>query len=394
METFESITTSSDPKPRSDEQSLDFDGLTVESLSQKLDNVGLGSNEGQNINGNDRGGVLHPLRPHAEDCPHYVRTGTCKFGLNCRFNHPVTVRRANQKWGKEKEKEKAKEGVLEKPENIECKYYLTAEGCKYGKSCRYNHSKAEAEIAPPELNFLGLPIRLGEKECPFYMRNGSCGYGPRCRFHHPNPTGDGGHDPNSSPRNDECSGQFSLPAIHYNGESIPLNASGASHPAQASWSTHVLSDKAVPYYQENHSAYMSTMHFLPQEALPTPEWNGYQAPYFPDESTWHILSLPAAKETYISSQVEEYPERPGVPECDFFKRTGTCKYKSACRYHHPKNQAPKADCVLNDKGLPLRPGRKICRYYEQLGICKFGPACLFDHPVNQNSTFLVRPPIR
>lgn len=108
------------------------------------------------------------------------------------------------------------------------------------------------------------------------MRNGSCGYGPRCRFHHPNPTGVGGHDPNSSPRNDECSGQFSVPAVHYNGESIPLNASGASHPAQASWSTHVLSDKAVPYYQENHSAYMPTMHFLPQEALPTSEWNGYQ----------------------------------------------------------------------------------------------------------------------
>lgn len=96
METFESITTSPDPKPRSDEQSLDSDGLKVESLSQKLDNVGLGSNEGGNINGSDRGGVLHPLRPYAEDCPHYVRTGTCKFGLNCRFNHPVTVRRANQ----------------------------------------------------------------------------------------------------------------------------------------------------------------------------------------------------------------------------------------------------------------------------------------------------------
>lgn len=119
-------------------------------------------------------------------------------------------------------------------------------------------------------------FQQGEKECTFYIRKGSCGYGPSCRFHHPNPTGVGGHDPNSSPPNDECSGQFSVTAAHDNGEFIPLNASGASHPAQASWPTHVLCDKAVPYYQENHSAYTPMMHFLPQEALPTPEWNGYQ----------------------------------------------------------------------------------------------------------------------
>ncbi|KAH7852477.1 hypothetical protein Vadar_025223 [Vaccinium darrowii] len=393
METFISnTTTGSDLKPRSDERFLDSDGLiTEESLSQKLEKAGLGSNDDENINGDDGGGSLHPLRPYAEDCPFYIRTGTCKFGLNCRFNHPVS--RANQKWGKEKEKEKAKVEVLEKPENIECKYYLTAEGCKYGKSCRYRHSKAESEIAPPELNFLGLPIRSGEKECPFYMRNGSCGYGTRCKFHHPDPTTVGGYDPNSSTRNDESIDQIITPA-HYNGESIPLNVtSEASQPAQATWSTHVLSDKAAPFHLENYSPYMPTMLFLPQEALPTPEWNEYQAPYFPDQMTRQLFS-PAAKETYVSSQVEEYPERPGVPECDYFMRTGTCKYKSACRYHHPRNQAPKADCVLNDMGLPLRPGRKICRHYEQLGICKFGHACLFDHPVNESSTFPVRSPLR
>lgn len=206
-------------------------------------------------------------------------------------------------------------------------------------------------------------------------------------FHHPDPTTVGGYDPNSSTPNYESIGQISTPAVHYNGESIPLNViSEASQPAQATWSTHILSDKAAPFHLENHSPYMPTMLFLPQEALPTPEWNGYQAPYFPDQRTRQPFS-PAAKETYVSSQVEEYPERPGVPECDYFTRTGTCKYKSACRYHHPRNQAPKADCVLNDMGLPLRPGRKICRHYEQLGICKFGHACLFDHPINESSTF-------
>ncbi|XP_028071974.1 zinc finger CCCH domain-containing protein 67-like [Camellia sinensis] len=140
------------------QSTLDSDCFTDESLSQKFENIGLRSNEDESSN------ESHPLRPYAEDCPFFLRTRTCKFGLNCKFNHPV--RRTNQKAGKEKEKDtgKAKEGFSEKPEQTECKNYLTPGGCKYGKSCRYNHSKDESEIAPPELNFLGLPIRLGEKE--------------------------------------------------------------------------------------------------------------------------------------------------------------------------------------------------------------------------------------
>lgn len=55
-------------------------------------------------------------------------------------------------------------------------------------------------------------------------------------------------------------------------------------------------------------------------------------------------------------QVEEYPERPGEPECTYFLKTGDCKYRSNCKYHHPKTRIPKAPpCVLSDKGLPLRP---------------------------------------
>ncbi|KAL6994412.1 hypothetical protein U1Q18_012516 [Sarracenia purpurea var. burkii] len=370
---------------------LDSNGFTDETLSQKFEKFGLGSNddENENVHGNhdDLGGELLPIRPYAEDCAYYLRTGTCKFGLNCRFSHPV--RRTNQKADIEKEidKSKTKEWLLGKSEQIECKYYLTAEGCKYGKSCRYNHSKDDLEITPPELNFLGLPIRSGEKECPFYLRNGSCGYGTRCKFHHPDPTDVGGYGPRNSTPNDESLG-YGFPPKNYNGESIQLHVSGASQPGQASWSTHMLSDISIPY-QDNNSSYMPTMHFVPPEALQSPEWTGYQIPDFAEGRARHHLSTPAAntltKNADISSQVEEFPERPGQPDCDFFVRTGDCKFKSACWYHHPKNQAPKSDCVLSDKGLPLRPGRKICRYYEQFGICKFGRACLFDHPVDHKS---------
>ncbi|KAL6280971.1 hypothetical protein ACE6H2_017852 [Prunus campanulata] len=71
-------------------------------------------------------------------------------------------------------------------------------------------------------------------------------------------------------------------------------------------------------------------------------------------------------------QVEQLPERPGQPVCIYFSRTGDCKFKSNCKYHHPKNQtALFPSCALSDKGLPLRPGQlanlTIRRY--QLPFC-------------------------
>lgn len=35
-----------------------------------------------------------PVRPEAEDCAYYMKTGQCKFGSNCKFNHPI--RKKNQ----------------------------------------------------------------------------------------------------------------------------------------------------------------------------------------------------------------------------------------------------------------------------------------------------------
>ncbi|RDY11758.1 Zinc finger CCCH domain-containing protein 43, partial [Mucuna pruriens] len=57
-------------------------------------------------------------------------------------------------------------------------------------------------------------------------------------------------------------------------------------------------------------------------------------------------------------QVDEFPERPGESECISFKRTGDCKLKSECMFHHPKNRIarlPPSPPCLNDMGLPLRP---------------------------------------
>ncbi|XP_030531323.2 zinc finger CCCH domain-containing protein 43 isoform X1 [Rhodamnia argentea] len=308
----------------------------------------------------------YPVRPEAEDCSYYIKTGTCKFGSNCKFNHPV--RRKNQI---AKDKVKEKEEPKERPGQTECKYYLKTGGCKFGKACRYNHSRPKAFVAPfAELNFLGLPIRPGEKECPFYMRTGSCKYAANCRFNHPDPTA-GGVDP---------------PSEYGNGGSAPLQS--ASQFPVASWSSQGALNESTPFvpmmYSPTHGV-----------SAHNAEWNGYQFPVNPPGPVVRPPSAFIMKHPVTDSHIyphhqmviDEYPERPGQPDCSYFLKTGDCKFRSNCKYHHPKDRISKSPPVLlSDKGLPLRPDQNICSYYSRYGICKFGPACKFDHPVHLASS--------
>ncbi|KAL3526352.1 hypothetical protein ACH5RR_011008 [Cinchona calisaya] len=357
-------------------------GFSSADLVEKFENIGLHSNDNDYVGfnsdhngfgGSDASSSVLPLRPYAGDCPHYTRTGFCKFGLTCRFNHPV--KRTNLAV---KDKE---DWSSDKAGQLECKYYLTAGGCKYGTNCRYSHSKDESEIAPPELNFLGLPIRLEAKQCPYYMRTGSCGYGAQCVFHHPEPSSMGVQDLYQSSLNDKSMRQsgYSLGSTNI---ASALHLSEASQPDQAPWSSHPLSCSTFSY-QNDYSSHMIS-NSVTQGMYRHTELDKYQAQEFSHQTSGHANLNPGANRTDmleqgISVQVEEFPERPDQPECNYFMKTGDCKYKSACRFHHPKDHPTG---VLSEKGLPLRPGRSICRFYERFGLCKFGRACLFDHPVN------------
>ncbi|CAA2939580.1 zinc finger CCCH domain-containing protein 43-like isoform X3 [Olea europaea var. sylvestris] len=317
---------------------------------------------GMNIDYNSRK-PQYPLRPDAEDCSFYMKTGSCKFGSGCKFNHP-----SRRKHQDVKERENQREGNPERAGQIECKYYLTSGGCKYGKACKYYHGTGRSPITPIlKLNFLGLPIRTGEKECTYYMRNGSCKYGSNCRFHHPEPTAEPGGNP---------------PPGYSNGGSLPPQGFFSS--STSSWSP----PKAL-----NETASVAPLMLPATQVIPSPnpEWNGYEAANYPSSERSlptppaFSMSLPTNMNFPFHHQqemvIEEYPERPGEPECSFFLKTGDCKYKSNCKFHHPKKRYSKPmanPCTLNDKGLPLRP--LICSHYSRFGICKYGPGCKFDHP--------------
>ncbi|XP_054820793.1 zinc finger CCCH domain-containing protein 67-like [Prosopis cineraria] len=306
----------------------------------------------------------YPVRTEAEDCAFYLKTGTCKFGFNCKFNHPL---RKKIKVVKEKGKEREESG--ERSGQTECKYYLKSGGCKYGKACKFNHTRGKCSPTTIlELNFLGLPIRLGEKECPYYMRTGSCKFGANCKFNHPDPTTVGGSDP---------------PSTFANGGAVSLQ--GVSQPSIPSWSSPRTFNETAPFVP---------MMIPPVQGVSpqSSDWNGYQAPVYLPERTMHppstyIVNSPAIETNVFmhhpkQTQVEEFPERPGEPECSYYLKTGHCKFKSNCKFHHPKNRSTRPLCTLSDKGLPLRPDQSVCSHYSRYGICKYGPSCKFDHPTN------------
>ncbi|KAL0327984.1 UNVERIFIED_CONTAM: Zinc finger CCCH domain-containing protein 26 [Sesamum calycinum] len=114
-----------------------------------------------------------------------------------------------------------------------------------------------------------------------------------------------------------------------------------------------------------------------------------------------------AGQVYGVKNTTELPERAGQPDCGFsgasteiyvakeqhacfllvlryYLKTGTCKYGSTCKYHHPKDR--QADVLMNLVGLPMRQNTRSCPYYMRTGLCKYGYACKFHHPQPATAT--------
>ncbi|KAL9244299.1 hypothetical protein vseg_018090 [Gypsophila vaccaria] len=70
----------------------------------------------------------------------------------------------------------------ERPDQPECRYFMSTGGCKYGSNCKFHHPKGRiAHSLGPH----GLPLRPGEEICGHFSTYGICKYGPTCKFNHP-----------------------------------------------------------------------------------------------------------------------------------------------------------------------------------------------------------------
>ncbi|KAG0450664.1 hypothetical protein HPP92_026604 [Vanilla planifolia] len=348
------------------------------------------------------GGFIYPERPGEPDCAYYLRTGACGYGERCRYNHPLhrgsTLIEATML------------GSGEYPERIGqpiCEYYIKTGTCKFGSSCKYHHPRqGTSAVRPATLNYYGYPLRPGEKDCSYFMKTGQCKFGSTCKFHHPQPIG--ASAPSTAP-------------VFYPLVSPPTIATTRQYPQVGAWQVG-RSSSALPgtYIQSSFGAVV-----LPPGIIPVPGWNPYLPPLTSAASPGgqqaaHVGSLyrspnqlspsanaypspyslaPSVGPSTGGQNEQNLPQRPGLPVCRFYMRTGECKFGATCKYHHPPDWSiPSKNCTLNPLGLPLRPGVQLCAYYSQHGVCKFGPTCKFDHPIgtlgyNPSSSSLVDIPV-
>ncbi|CAL0308480.1 unnamed protein product [Lupinus luteus] len=322
----------------------------------------------------------YPERVGAPNCVYYMRTGFCGYGGRCRYNHPrdrAAVAAAVRATGEYPER------VGEPP----CQYYLKTGTCKFGASCKFHHPKhGGGSLSQAPLNIYGCPLRPGEKECSYYLKTGQCKFGITCKFHHPQPA--------------DTSLSASAPQFYQQAQSptVPL----PDQYGGASTSLRVARPPILPgsYIQ---GAYGPVL--LSPGVVPFPGWSPYSAPVSPvlspgaqpavgATSLYGVTQLNSSTSAFArpytplpsssgpsgNNQKEQvFPERPGEPECQYFLRTGDCKFGLACRFHHPRDRVV-ARPLLNPIGLPLRPGVQPCAFYLQNNNCKFGSACKFDHP--------------
>ncbi|MQL71527.1 hypothetical protein Taro_003848 [Colocasia esculenta] len=323
---------------------------------------------------------LYPERPGEPDCDFYMRTGTCGYRDRCRYNHPRNRAAIGAA--------AVRSGGGEYPERVGqqvCQYFMKTGTCKFGAACRFHHPRQGA-VAPVQLNYHGYPLRQGEKECAYYMKTGQCKFGVTCKFHHPQSAGASVPAPAppfysmvQSP-SAPSSHQFptvanwqvarpppQMPGSYVQGAYGPMILSSGMVP-MSSWGPYQPPiDQAVPPGSQ-HAAEASSVYGLSYQLSPS-----YLGPYQPVSSS--VGSFSSGQKDAL------FPERHGQPECQYYMKTGDCKYGSTCKYHHPPERSlSKSGNLLNQMGLPLRPGVPPCSFYMQHGVCKFGPSCKFDHP--------------
>ena len=103
----------------------------------------------------------HPVRPGQPDCSFYVKTGSCKFGEACKFNHPLELGSGGSK-------------------------VLGGTG-SFNRMDTSVRNLGGAAMTTAD----GYPVRPGAPDCSFYMKTGQCKYMQTCKFNHPRkgPTG-------------------------------------------------------------------------------------------------------------------------------------------------------------------------------------------------------------
>lgn len=347
---------------------------------------------------------IYPQRPGEKDCAHYMLTRTCKFGDNCKFDHPIWVPAGGIPDWKEPPSVPS-ESHPERPGEPDCPYFLKTQKCKFGMKCKFNHPKDKLDTSGSKTDDPDLPDRPSEPLCSFYMKTGKCKFGAACKFHHPKDIqvtsegqeADNGTQTHSTDQNGTAGDANAVrtltsnPASSYNSKGLPIRLGEAVCPfymktgsckygVNCRYNHPDRNELFSPFSNINPTAAMVGHAVLPSLA------NLNVGLVNPAASILQSLQPGLAPTTFGQVPVL-YPQRPGQIECDYYMKTGECKFGERCKFNHPidrfaptRNQSMEQNVKFTLAGLPRREGVQHCPFYMKTGTCSYGVNCKFDHP--------------
>jgi len=355
----------------------------------------------------------YTLNPEQQDCPFFMKTGTCKFATTCRFNHPegvatvlaseseANVAMPGSKGSGKGFGELNSAGYPLNPGQEDCSFFMRSGACRYAGTCRFNHPEGVATAFAGEGvggdagkgGFSGKgkggfsggggggggghPQNPGQPDCAFYMKTGSCKFGPTCRFNHPDMNGGG----EAGAEVDEFAAALSE---FMNDGSTHTGGKGGGGGGGGAGGLEV-NDVGLP---------------LRAHAEACPNYMTAGACHHGPGCTFNHPSNvgPGMDLTLLNSS--GYPLNDGAPTCMFFSKTGICKYGATCFKSHPEGGegaggGPGAGASFGGGGFggggggesPSRPGQPPCTFFMKTGTCKFGATCRFDHPTNGSQSY-------
>ncbi|XP_073302958.1 zinc finger CCCH domain-containing protein 37-like isoform X1 [Primulina huaijiensis] len=322
---------------------------------------------------------IYPQRPGEKDCAFYMQTRACKFGESCKFDHPIWVpERGIPDW---KEVPLVlSESLPERPGELNCPYFLKTQRCKFGVRCKFNHPKEALQGAPGDTDVSVLPERPSEPPCAFYMKTGNCKFGVTCKFHHPKglQIQSAGEEIGAGLQQ-KISGDgkspIFTPALSHNSKGLPIRSDGEDCPFYLKTGSCKYGATCRYNHPERNAAY-------PLSTAIAPSLLTSSSAHFNIGAVASAASLlpafdPRLTQTMLGFGASVYPQRPGQQECDYYMKTGICKFGDSCKFHHPIDRTAMKFTLA---GLPRREGAIHCPYYMKTGACKFGATCKFDHP--------------
>ncbi|PON51238.1 Zinc finger, CCCH-type [Parasponia andersonii] len=319
---------------------------------------------------------IYPQRPGEKDCAHYMQTRTCKFGDSCRFDHPIWVPEGGIPDWKEVALV-ASDDLPERPGLPDCPYFLKTQRCKFGLRCKFNHPKDHlaAAVASENGDASALPERPSEPPCAFYLKTGTCKFGSTCKFNHPKDidvpsagqengssqyeavkmegtTGDAKHVKSS---------ESFTPALYYNTKELPIRPGEPDCPFYLKTGS-CKYGITCRYSHPDRNAINPPAAALSHAFVASPAAGLNIGVVNPVASLYQTIDPRLAQAT-VGVGPTVYPQRPGQMECDFYMKTGECKFGERCKFNHPIDrsaptlatiQAQQQSVKLTLAGLPRR----------------------------------------